>query len=180
MVGYYNFCNKIWNSVLFVISKTETLSSYPNSAKYSTELQTALSGGRGNNGAMLWNEWILSRLARTVAHINQGFADCDFQACTSKLYSFWIHDFCDVFIEQAKGALRNGPESRPEECRATQATLLIVARTWLKLIAPFMPALADEMWHRLPPALGSDVIDDVSVPLSITVAPFPTAAGTCF
>jgi valyl-tRNA synthetase len=101
-------------------------------------------------------------------------SDYDFQAATSRIYSFWMSDFCDVFLEQVRaigdnysvgftGAMWRSPSYIPiahtskakpslkgPEARATAQTLLTVARGWLPLLAPFMPSLADEFWHRLP------------------------------
>jgi valyl-tRNA synthetase len=64
------------------------------------------------------------------------------------VYQFLWHEFCDWYLEIAKLSLYHA-ESPGQRAR-TQATLVRVLETTLRLLHPFMPFITEEIWQRLP------------------------------
>ncbi|NXI46816.1 SYVM protein, partial [Galbula dea] len=56
------------------------------------------------------------------------------------VHHFWLRSFCDVYLETAKGTLKD-----PRTSLETQQTLLSCADLGLRLLAPFTPFLAEEL-----------------------------------
>jgi valyl-tRNA synthetase len=148
--GYRNFANKIWNAARFVLANT---------ADHRPTLARRAAPA-------LADRWIRSRLARTVTEVRRSLAAYRFNDAAGAIYQFMWHEYCDWYLEWSKLALyrRDDPAARAR----TQATLLGVLETTLRLLHPFMPFLTEEVWQRLPRARG--------VPASIMVARFPRPA----
>ena len=48
------------------------------------------------------DRWILSRLTETVQLCNDGMDEYNFPQATTALYSFWLYELCDVYLEYLK------------------------------------------------------------------------------
>uniref|UniRef100_A0A674BQJ9 valine--tRNA ligase n=1 Tax=Salmo trutta TaxID=8032 RepID=A0A674BQJ9_SALTR len=96
------------------------------------------------------DRWILSRLCSAVGQCNAGFQAYDFPAITTAIYNFWLYELCDVYLAVV--------------CRQTLFTCL---ETGLRLLAPIMPFVGEELYQRLPRRRSQD---DHS---SIHVTPYP-------
>lgn len=44
------------------------------------------------------DRWICSRLYSTVLQCEQAFEAYELHTVTSALYSFWVHNLCDVYV----------------------------------------------------------------------------------
>lgn len=144
------FCNKVWNALRFIFNVLgENFTPQP-----SEELSPASP----------MDAWILSRLARTTQECERGFLTRELPLATHALHHFWLHSLCDVYLEAVKPGLSHG--SRPP---GPPQVLFCCADVGLRLLAPFMPFLAEELWQRLPPGP-----DGPRAP-SISVAPYPSA-----
>ena len=148
LAGYRAFGNKIWNATRFVLGRV-------GDARVSPELDH---GGLGDP-----ERWILSRLSRTAAEVNERFAEYRFDQGCERLYHFFWGDLCDWYIELSKPVLL-GKAERP----LVPEVLLTVLEASLRLLHPVMPFLTEELWQRLP---GRESVH----PESITVAPYPEA-----
>ncbi len=62
--------------------------------------------------------WILSRLADLAARVDEGILTYEFGETARALYDFFWSEFCDWYIELAKGRLAEGGEAAPR--RAAQ------------------------------------------------------------
>ncbi|XP_039076513.1 valine--tRNA ligase, mitochondrial isoform X1 [Hyaena hyaena] len=145
-----HFCNKIWNALRFILHALgDTFLPQP-----AEELSPSSP----------MDAWILSRLAHTAQECERGFLAREFSLITHALHHFWLHNLCDVYLEAVKPVLLHSP--RP---RAPPQVLFSCADIGLRLLAPLMPFLTEELWQRLPPRPGGS-----SAP-SISVAPYPTA-----
>lgn len=108
VVGYRNFCNKLWNATRFAMMRLGA-----------TFAPCAVQKLPDNASAM--DRWILSRLAATIEAVNAGMKTYDFASATTALYSFWLYDLCDVYLESTKPIFaKNG---LPQAIAATQETL---------------------------------------------------------
>lgn len=124
-----NFANKIWNASRFVLMNSEDY-------KPSIPDPTTVA-----------DRWILSRLAGLVERTTNGIDQYNFGEVARDLYDFFWNEFCDWYIELAKGRLTNGT---PAERTSVQSVLVYVLDKSLRLLHPMMPFLTEEIWGRLP------------------------------
>ncbi|XP_037080211.1 valine--tRNA ligase-like isoform X2 [Pollicipes pollicipes] len=138
--GYRFFCNKLWNATKFAML-------YLGDAFEPTAEMPAAGGGESAGGLDPMDRWILSRLSAATDACDAGFVNYDFQAATTACYNFWLYDLCDVYLESIKPVFADGEPARQAAVRQVLYTCLEVA---LRLIAPFMPFIAEELFQRLP------------------------------
>ena len=124
-----NFANKVWNASRFVLMNTQTRETI-DPAKL-----------------LLPDQWILSRLNRTIAEVSDHMEDGDFGIAAQNIYDFAWSEFCDWYIELSKGRLMGEDEEQKQNVRAV---LLYVLEGLLKLLHPFMPFLTEEVYQYLP------------------------------
>lgn len=67
---------------------------------------------------------------------------------TDEVYSFWLYEVCDVYIEAIKDITAEGAPL--EAKRSAQHTLYTVLDNGLRLLHPIMPFVTEELWQRLP------------------------------
>jgi len=146
--GYRNFLNKLWNAARFTLMNVgEERLPTPTDE----ELDTL-------------SRWIVSRLNRTIAEVDQALADYRFDLATRALYEFVWNEFCDWYLELSKPALYE--EADPATARATRHTLAHVLETTLRLLHPFVPFVTEEIWQRVrvPAGLEGDSISRTAWP----------------
>jgi valyl-tRNA synthetase len=149
IAGYRAFGNKIWNAARFALGRLDAAGT----ARVQPDLDPA--------GLAAPERWILSRLSRLAAEIDERLANFRFDEACNRLYHFIWGDLCDWYIELAKPAL-SGEAPRP---RAAEVLLTVLDRS-LRLLHPVMPFLTEEVWQRLP---GHEAIH----PETICLAPYP-------
>ncbi|PRP77992.1 hypothetical protein PROFUN_14080 [Planoprotostelium fungivorum] len=138
VAAYRNFCNKLWNAV--------KLSNMVMGDKFVPQEKPM------SKGETEWERWILSKLQTTIEAVNNGFKFYDFAQATSAIYSFWLYDFCDNYLESLKPIIYG--DANDASVAARQASGREVVYTCvdvgLRLLSPFMPFLTEELWHRIP------------------------------
>lgn len=139
--GYRNFCNKLWNATRYVLMSTESNNS---------SLPLAEEGKVGV--ISLADQWILSRLQRTISEAHTAFKDYRFDLLAQTLYEFVWHEYCDWYLELSKVVLNN-PESTADAKKGTRETLLFVLDAILRLLHPLMPFITEELWQKVAPRL---------------------------
>ncbi|KAJ1950987.1 valine--tRNA ligase [Linderina macrospora] len=133
--GYRKFCNKLWNATRFALMKLGD--------DFVPRAETGLGGAES-----LAERWILHKLNIAARDVNAALAEMNFMAATTAVYSFWLYDLCDVYIEYIKPITT--PEADPAARRSAQETLFTCLEQGLKLLHPFMPFVTEELWQRLP------------------------------
>ncbi|HNW85457.1 MAG TPA: valine--tRNA ligase [Candidatus Limiplasma sp.] len=128
-----NFANKVWNASRFVLMNMQT---------HETIDPAQLT---------LPDQWILSRLQKTVAEVSDHMEDGDFGLSANRIYEFTWNEFCDWYIELSKSRLTGEDEAAKRNVRAVLYTVL---ENLLKLLHPFMPYLTEEVYQHLPEAQG--------------------------
>ena len=151
MAGYRSFGNKIWNAVRFSLARVGD-----------ARIQESLDP----SDLAAPERWILSRLSKTAAEVNEKFCDYRFDEACQRLYHFFWGDLCDWYIELSKPAL-SGDSPRPE----VGEVLLTVLDRSLRLLHPVMPYLTEELWQRLPGREGIHAS-------TICLAPYPEGEST--
>lgn len=154
VIGYRNFCNKLWNATRFALGnlggdfifKAEMLSR-------AIELSEPL------------DLWILSRLNATSAEVNKAFESFNLGDAVSTTYRFWMSELCGIYLEGIKPVMRGDDEEK----KASAKTILFECLSaGLRMLHPMMPFVTEELFHRLPGPLSSP---------SICIAPYPTFAA---
>ncbi|MCL2332977.1 MAG: valine--tRNA ligase [Actinomycetia bacterium] len=125
-----NFANKIWNAARFVLMNTRD---YAPVATLPAPTHSA-------------DRWILSRLATLARVVSDGIDSFGFGEVARSLYEFTWNEFCDWYIELAKGRLQGSPVERAE----VQHLLVFVLDQILRLLHPMMPFITEEIWGKLP------------------------------
>ena len=123
-----NFANKLWNATRFLAMN---LDGFTAGAVSLAELPTE-------------DRWILSRLATTTQAVTAALEAFRFAEVAKLVYDFAWGEFCDWYVEMAKGRLADA-ETRP----LVQRVLVGVLDGILRLIAPVMPFLAESLWAHL-------------------------------
>jgi valyl-tRNA synthetase len=135
VMGYRNFCNKLWNAARFVLLMTEGKALAP----------------AGSRSASVVDRWVVSRLGAALRATERGFADYRFDQAATALYEFTWHEFCDWYLELAKPVLQGEDEAAAQ---ATRRTLLTVLEVLLRALHPLMPFITEEIWQRVAPLAG--------------------------
>lgn len=94
----------------------------------------------------LLNQYMLVRLNTTIQQVNQGFLQYNFQDAANTFHTFWLHDFCDFYIESSKFIF----QSCPQLVQETLNVLFHVLESGLRLLHPMMPFLSEELYAKLP------------------------------
>jgi valyl-tRNA synthetase len=123
-----NFANKIWNASRFVLMNLEGY--VPGEPVAHT----------------VADRWILSRLADLSARVSEGLDAYEFGEVARTLYDFFWNEYCDWYIELAKGRLAEGGEARA----SVQRVLVFVLDNALRLLHPMMPFVTEAIWRNLP------------------------------
>ena len=133
--GYRNFCNKLWNATRYVMMNTEDHDLNPKGAEFS-----------------LVDQWIMSRLQKTIEHVNKHFEQYRFDLLAQDIYEFTWNEYCDWYLELSKSILNN-PNETEAQLRGTRYTLVNVLETLLRLIHPVMPFITEEIWQKIAPMI---------------------------
>lgn len=122
--AHRNFVNKIWNASRFILMSAE---------KWGTSLGKIESKSLTDS-----DKKILKKLDELVTTTTKDINSYHFGRASENLYRFFWHEFCDVYIEEAK--------SRGNE---VVAVLLKILVTNLKLLHPFMPFVTETVYQQL-------------------------------
>ncbi|MCL5011138.1 MAG: valine--tRNA ligase [Patescibacteria group bacterium] len=130
------FTNKIWNAARFVLSAAEQNGNHKlQTINYKLAPQTEA------------DKQILKTLDETVKEITKDLENFYFHEAAQKIYHFFWHTFCDIYIEQAKKQIAEGDSRQKEN---TCQILLYVLRESMKLLHPFMPFITEQIYQMLP------------------------------
>lgn len=159
VVGYRNFCNKLWNATRFAL---QFVSDFNPTA---TLLDDLMSSGK----MAIRDKFIISRLMNACDTVNTNLKEYKFGDAQRASYSFWMDDLCDIYIELIKPVVYDTSAENADARWAAQASLWVALETGLRLLHPMIPFVTEELWQRLPGrgTLGDDEAE------SIMIAPYP-------
>ncbi len=129
-----NFANKLWNASRFVMMN------------FGRDFSPApLSALDLSAREFLPERWILSRLQSVAAETTSALDVFRLNDAAALVYRFIWHDYCDWYIELAKGRM-GGDEAG----HTVRSVLWHVLESSLRLLHPIMPFITEEIWQRLP------------------------------
>ncbi len=130
---------KLWNAAKFVAAQSEAAGWQvgTHEASHSAEFATS---------AQPLDRAMLSWLQRLIERATTSFQNYDYPAAKDATERFFWGTLCDNYLEMVKARLYDGTtEERMSALETLHATLL----TLLKLFAPFMPHITEEIYQQL-------------------------------
>jgi valyl-tRNA synthetase len=149
VIGYRQWCNKLWNAIRFAMGKLGD--NYTPPATVDVSLMPPIC------------KWILSVLNRAIGKTVTSLEAYKFSDATSSIYSWWQYQLCDVFIEAIKPYFFNNPQEFELARIASKYTLWVCLDNGLRLLHPFMPYVTEELWQRLPQPKNSCRKDSIMI-----------------
>jgi len=119
------FANKLWNAARFVLSRLNSEQAYESDQPADLTLP---------------DRWILSRLNATISACNTAYNELRFDLAAQALYEFLWGEFCDWYLEIAKGRI---------DRLTSRITLRHCLDLALRLLHPLMPYATEEIWGHL-------------------------------
>ena len=164
--GYRAFANKIWNAARFIFMNMEKLSEAGVPVDVASLCITDKAGVAGFHALALEDQWILSRFNRVTQELSASLAAYRYDEAAHQVYSFFWGEFCDWYLELIKPRMFD--LETPEGLQAAQTAcgnVVAVFEAALRLLAPIMPFITEEIWHA--------VYDNHAPAKSIAVARYP-------
>ncbi len=144
-----NFANKLWNAARFVIGHLDG----EKVGRPSPDSRASMP---------LEDRWIMSRLNRVTADVDQAMTDFQLGEAGRQVHDFLWGEYCDWYLEMAKVRLATGD-------RSPLPVLVHVLDAALRLLHPFMPFVTEAAWQSLSPHLAEPGA------AALIVAPYPSA-----
>jgi valyl-tRNA synthetase len=163
--SYRAFANKIWNAARFLFMNVDraTEANVWSLAEFAAERNAKDGVGlKGFASATLEDRWILSRFNRVAGEVSAALGEYRFHEAAHVVYHFFWGEYCDWYVELLKPRLLS---PKRDEARAAFANLVRVFEGALRLLAPFMPFITEEIW--------SAVYDGKAPLKSIALAAYP-------
>ena len=163
--SYRAFANKIWNAARFLFMNVDRAAEQNvwslDEFAAETNAHDAI-GLKGFVAASLEDRWILSRFNRVAGEVSAALREYRFHEAAHVVYHFFWGEYCDWYVELLKPRLLS---PQREEARAAFANMVRVFEGALRLLAPFMPFITEEIW--------SAVYDGKTPLKSIALAAYP-------
>jgi valyl-tRNA synthetase len=92
------------------------------------------------------DRWLLAELRHTVQRATRSFEACEFHGALEAVESFFWRDLCDNYIEIAKKRLYGDEGYDDIDRRGAQHALYEALLAVLKMVAPIMPHVTEEIY----------------------------------
>ena len=167
--GYRNFANKIWNAARFMFMNVDRIDAGLRPVG-GQQHQAGVAGFHASTLALtstLEDRWVLSRLNRAAADVNESLRTYRFDEAANRIYDFFWAEFCDWYLELIKPRLNFEEGADTAAARIACVNLVNLFEASLRLLHPVMPFITEEIWHAM---------YDGKPPLkSIALAAYPAA-----
>jgi valyl-tRNA synthetase len=149
----WRFLIKLWNASKFVSNSLNDFNVDNNSKRLLQPL----------------DRWILSKVERLTGKVTDAIEKCQFNLAMEELRNFTWRTFCDCYLEAVKDRLYNPDVYGHEKREAAQYTLYVVLERILRLFAPIIPHVTEEIFQIM--------YADEKNPRSIHLSPWPMMDG---
>ena len=129
LIAAKKFETKLWNASKFTLMHLEN---YKNQKPKSLELM---------------DKWILIKISIIIKESTNNFDKYEYSKTKSELENFFWHDFCDNYLEFVKDRLYNPDKRGKEQKLSAQYALYHSLQSILKLLAPIMPHITEEIFQ---------------------------------
>ncbi|BBA84612.1 valine--tRNA ligase [endosymbiont of Euscepes postfasciatus] len=126
--NYKNFCNKLWNSSLYIINNCKNIKKC-NFYKIKIKLDI--------------NKWIIIELNEIIKNSIFFIKKYKFNIFINLIYNFFWHKFCDWYIEMTKFYFKKYKKKYINEIKNV---LLFVIINIIKLLHPVIPFITEKIW----------------------------------
>ncbi|GIW21413.1 MAG: hypothetical protein KatS3mg068_0420 [Candidatus Sericytochromatia bacterium] len=96
----------------------------------------------------LTDKWILYRTQETVDKMNSYLEKFEFGIAMSEFEKFFWSDFCDNYLELVKDRIYKPEKYGNDKKLAGQYTLYKTMNTIIKLLAPYLPHITEELYQE--------------------------------
>ena len=127
------FVTKLWNASKFALMH---LSDYKSET-----------GNEGSKPAEIFDKWLLSKLHKVILESTDSMEQFEYAKTRSAVEFFFWHTLCDNYLEIVKDRLYNPDIRGAEEKQSAQYALYHALLVVLKLIAPIMPHITEEIYQ---------------------------------
>ena len=139
--GYRAFANKIWNAARFMFMNVD-------------RVEPGLRPGDGRGVRpytveALEDRWIVSRLNRVTADVNDALQSYRFHEAANRIYDFFWGEFCDWYLELIKPRLQFEEGADMSAARTACGNLVNLFDSALRLLHPVMPFITEEIWQAM-------------------------------
>jgi valyl-tRNA synthetase len=128
LVGYRNFCNKLWNCARYVSMNVASQPQQPKIIKHPINL------------------WCSSLLSEAIVSANNHLKNYRFDLFTNTIYELLWHNYCDWYLELSKTMLKSDDTELANE---TRYVLINALETILRLAHPLIPFITEEIWQSI-------------------------------
>lgn len=98
------------------------------------------------------DQWVLGQLHRATARATTEFARFEYCRAREAIEDFFWNDFCDNYLELIKSRAYDEAGEDPTGQRSAIHTIYHCVETVLRLFAPFVPHVTEELYGQLFPA----------------------------
>jgi valyl-tRNA synthetase len=155
VVGYRQFCNKLWNATRFALTHLAPDRYAP------APLLDAVDELLASPSLAARDRWILSRLSACCSAVDAAMRAYSFAAAANAVYAFFLYELCDYYLELIKPLMQPGHECAALAAadaggdvalaqRLARRTLHVCLELGFRLLHPMMPLVTEELWQRLP------------------------------
>ncbi|MEO7912167.1 MAG: valine--tRNA ligase [Roseiflexaceae bacterium] len=137
---------KLWNASRFIASHLELADDEGGRTKDESQSDSPLSFVLPPLSLLPADRALLSWLQRLIERATASFQSYEYAAACEATERFFWGTLCDNYLEWVKGRLYDGTEL---ERSAAQATLYHTLLTILKLFAPILPHITEEIYQQL-------------------------------
>jgi valyl-tRNA synthetase len=174
--GNRAFANKIWNAARFLFIQIDRaiefhlpfdLPKAPGGIVSPSDLLPV----EASTPDTLESRWIVARLSQTAGAVNVALDEYRFDEAANHVYQFFWGDLCDWYVEVVKLRLNFEAGANRAQSAAALNTLVVIFNAALRLLAPFMPFITEEIWQSL--NYGNVIYDLYPHPKSIALTRYP-------
>ncbi len=140
ILGYRNFCNKVWNAARLVLATV---------LPHCDMTQASVESSHEIEATHPVSQWMLLELNRAVAELRVGFDEYRFNEAAQACYRFFWSVYCDWFLELIKPVLRSEQAQDQALKREFSNLAVFVLDQALRLLHPIMPFITEELWQVL-------------------------------
>ncbi len=129
LVTGQKFVNKLWNASKFSLIH---LKDYKKDSSKVSEV---------------FDKWLLSKLHKLIKESTESFEKYEYSKTKSEVENFFWHTFCDYYLEISKDRLYNPDKRGIASKKSGQKVVYITILSILKMMAPIMPHITEEIYQ---------------------------------